>query len=147
MSSSAQDTVVSNVINLKGSTEIVKEFFNYSVNNILYQRGIYPPESFKRISQYGLAMMVTTDESLLSYMNNILRQLEGNVVSFLSSCQTFNSFYCERQNVNVFNPFVAVWLMNGSVQKLILVIKGTESGETLERWVFDCECKHKENER
>lgn len=109
-----QDTVVSNVITLRGSTEIVKEFFNYSVNNILYQRGVYPPESFKRVSNYGLSMMVTTDEGLLAYLSNILRQLE-------------------------------VWLTNGSVQKLILVVKGSESGQTLERWVFDCECKLKEN--
>lgn len=38
--------------------------------------------------------------------------------------------------------------MNGSVQKLILVVKSSESGQTLERWVFDVECKfNKENER
>ena len=70
-------TVVSNVITLRGSTDIVTEFFNYSVNNILYQRGVYPPESFKRVSQYGLSMMITTDEGLLSYLSNILRQLDG----------------------------------------------------------------------
>ena len=29
--------------------------------------------------------------------------------------------------------------MNGSVQKLVLVVKGVDSAETLERWVFDCE--------
>ena len=77
MSSVAQETVTSNVITLKGSTAIVKEFFDFSVNNILYQRGIYPPESFKRVSQYGLGMMVTPDESLVAYMTNILRQLGG----------------------------------------------------------------------
>eukprot|EP01032_Pedospumella_encystans_P018790 gene18790-21383_t len=113
MSSVAQETITSNVITLKGSTAIVKEFFNYSVNSILYQRGIYAPESFNRVKNYGLTMMVTTDETLSAYMNNILRQLE-------------------------------VWLMNGSVQKLILVVKGSESGETLERWVFDVECKLKD---
>ena len=37
--------------------------------------------------------------------------------------------------------------MNGSVQKLILVVKGSESGETLERWVFDVECKLKDADR
>lgn len=37
--------------------------------------------------------------------------------------------------------------MNGSVQKLILVVKGSESGETLERWVFDVECKLKDVDR
>jgi hypothetical protein len=49
--STTQETISSNVINLRGSTEIVAEFFNFSVNNILYQRGIYPPESFKRVPQ------------------------------------------------------------------------------------------------
>ena len=34
---------------------------------------------------------------------------------------------------------VPAWLMNGSVQKLVLVVKGVDSGDTLERWVFDCE--------
>ena len=75
MSSSA--VASASVINLKGSTDIITEFVNYSVNNILYQRGVYPPESFKRVSQYGLSMMVTTDESLTSYLTAILKQLEG----------------------------------------------------------------------
>lgn len=35
--------------------------------------------------------------------------------------------------------FVA-WLMARSIQKLVLVVKGVESKETLERWVFDVEC-------
>lgn len=32
--------------------------------SILYQRGIYPPEEFKRVAKYGLSMMVTSDEGL-----------------------------------------------------------------------------------
>lgn len=67
----------STVINLRGSTDIVKEFFEYSVNTILYQRGVYPPESFKRVSKYGLAMMVTTDDALIEYISNIMNQLQG----------------------------------------------------------------------
>jgi mitotic spindle assembly checkpoint protein MAD2 len=67
----------SSVITLKGSTEIVTEFFEYSVNSILYQRGIYPPETFKRVSKYGLAMMVTTDDGLSTYISNIMKQLNG----------------------------------------------------------------------
>jgi len=53
-----------NNITLKGSTEIVSEFFGYAVNSILYQRGIYSPETFERKQKYGLGMLVTTDESL-----------------------------------------------------------------------------------
>lgn len=98
----------STAITLRGSTEIITEFFDYAVNSILYQRGVYPPESFKRSSKYGLVMMTSTDEGLLAYLSNITRQLE-------------------------------TWLLNNTVQKLVLVVKGVESGDTLERWVFDCE--------
>ncbi len=95
-------------ITLRGSTDIVVEFFDYCVNSILYQRAIYPPESFKRVSKYGLAMMMANEEGLVSYIQNITRQLES-------------------------------WLLNGAVQKLVLVVKGVETGDTLERWVFNCE--------
>jgi mitotic spindle assembly checkpoint protein MAD2 len=64
-------------IDLRGSTEIVVEFFEYCVNSILYQRAIYPPESFKRTSKYGLAMMMATEEGLVAYIANITRQLES----------------------------------------------------------------------
>jgi mitotic spindle assembly checkpoint protein MAD2 len=101
-------TSTSTAITLRGSVDIVVEFFDYAVNSILYQRGIYPPESFKRVSKYGLAMQMTTEEGLSTYLGNITRQLH-------------------------------TWLMNGSVQKLVLVVKGVETGDTLERWVFDCE--------
>lgn len=104
----------SNVISLRGSTDIVTEFFEYCVNNILYQRGVYPPESFRRVPKYGLSMVLTNDEGLSAYMINILKQLD-------------------------------TWLMNGSVQKLILVVKGIDSGETLERWAFNVEVNASEN--
>lgn len=81
MSNSSQAIAVS----LKGSTDIVTEFFNFSVNTILYQRGIYPPESFKKIPKYGLSMMVTIDEGLSTYMANILRQLDGELLLDLCS--------------------------------------------------------------
>ena len=54
-----------NNITLKGSTAIVTEFFGYAVNSILYQRGIYPPETFRRVSKYGLTMLVTSDDALV----------------------------------------------------------------------------------
>ena len=64
-------------ISLKGSVDVVREFFEVAINSILYQRGIYPPETFKRISKYGLGMMVTTDDGLKTYMTKVLGQLEG----------------------------------------------------------------------
>mmetsp|Transcript_19960 Transcript_19960/g.51474 ORF Transcript_19960/g.51474 Transcript_19960/m.51474 type:complete len:202 (+) Transcript_19960:138-743(+) len=93
-------------ITLRGSVEIVTEFFGYSVNSILYQRGIYPPETFKKVNKYGLTMLVTTDQGLTEYLEQVLAQL-------------------------------SMWLLDKSVQKLVVVVAGQESGKTLERWVFD----------
>ena len=64
-------------ITLRGSVEIVTEFFGYAVNSILYQRGVYPPESFVPASKYGLTTMVTGDEALRIYLASVLRQLAG----------------------------------------------------------------------
>ena len=97
-----------NTITLKGSTEIVTEFFGYSINSILYQRGIYPPESFAKVSKYGLQMMVTNDQWLQRYMQQVLSQLSQ-------------------------------WLMDGAVQKLVVVISSMQTQEVLERWTFDIE--------
>jgi hypothetical protein len=33
-------------LSLKGSSKLVTEFFEYSINTILFQRGVYPAEDF-----------------------------------------------------------------------------------------------------
>lgn len=102
----AQAQETDQIITLKGSTAIVTEFFYFSINSILYQRGIYPPESFVKQQKYGLTMMTTEDLGLKAYLDNVINQLQG-------------------------------WLIKGEVQRLVLVVTGTETGETLERWVFN----------
>ncbi|EEC47225.1 mitotic checkpoint protein with homology with MAD2 [Phaeodactylum tricornutum CCAP 1055/1] len=93
-------------ITLKGSVEIVSDFFFTAINSILYQRGIYMPETFKRESKHGLTVLTTTDEGLLRY---------------LSTVQTH----------------VTQWLLAGHVQRLVVVVQGVDSLETLERWQFN----------
>ena len=44
-------------------------------SSILYQRGIYPPETFASVAKYGLSVLVTSDEGLKSYLVQVLRQL------------------------------------------------------------------------
>ena len=95
-------------ITLRGSAETVAEFFGFAVNSILYQRGVYPPESFATVAKYGLSAQVTSDEGLKTYLAAVLRQLAG-------------------------------WLAAGAVKKLVVVLTGVESRETLERWVFHVE--------
>ena len=48
---------------------------NYNLGSILYQRGIYPPETFTSVAKYGLSVLVTSDEGLKSYLVQVLRQL------------------------------------------------------------------------
>jgi len=93
-------------ITLKGSVDIVSEFFFFAINSILYQRGIYQPETFKRESKYGLTVLTTTDDGLLKYLAQVMAQVES-------------------------------WLLNGDVQRLVVVVSGVDSGETLERWQFN----------
>eukprot|EP00956_Cyclotella_meneghiniana_P007613 scaffold10237_cov71-Cyclotella_meneghiniana.AAC.19 len=98
----ASDTVIT----LKGSVEIVSEFFFTAINSILYQRGIYQPETFKRESKYGLTVLTTTDQGLLTYLSSVMSQMSS-------------------------------WLTDNDVQRLVVVVSGIDSGETLERWQFN----------
>lgn len=104
--SAATSTDTQTVITLKGSIAIISEFFHTAINSILYQRGIYQPETFRRESKYGLTVLTTTDEGLLEYLKNVMDQME-------------------------------VWLTDGDVQRLVVVVTGVDSGETLERWQFN----------
>jgi len=60
---------------LKGSSKMVAEFFEYSINTILYQRGVYPVEDFHAVKKYGLNMLVTSDDQVKAYIKKIMSQL------------------------------------------------------------------------
>ena len=107
-------TVAKSEITLKGSTAIVTEFFGYAVNSIIFQRGLYPSDTFKRVSKYGLTMLISSDDGLNAYISQVMGQLNK-------------------------------WLLTNDVEKLVLVITGADSGQTLERWVFNVETSDVEN--
>ncbi|ELT92044.1 hypothetical protein CAPTEDRAFT_41576, partial [Capitella teleta] len=52
----------------------------YGINSILYQRGIYPPETFTRVQKYGLTLLVSTDPELKKYLNTVLAQVKGEII-------------------------------------------------------------------
>ncbi|QGA22212.1 hypothetical protein EYB26_009928 [Talaromyces marneffei] len=60
---------------LKGSSKLVAEFFEYSINSILYQRGVYPAEDFSPVKKYGLNMLVSSDDQVRAYIKKIMSQL------------------------------------------------------------------------
>ncbi|XP_023320668.1 mitotic spindle assembly checkpoint protein MAD2A [Eurytemora carolleeae] len=76
MTSVQQETKTSNAVTLKGSAKLVSEFFNFGINSILYQRGVYPAESFTRKQEYGLTLLVSTDPEVNKYLENILQQIK-----------------------------------------------------------------------
>ena len=49
----------------------------YGINSILYQRGLYPPESFTRVQKYNLTLLVTDDVELNNYLNSVVSQVRG----------------------------------------------------------------------
>lgn len=74
MAATAQAT--KNEITLKGSVATVAEFFSHALSSILYQRGIYAPESFEPRKAYGLTVMAVKDDKLAAYMGAVLKQFE-----------------------------------------------------------------------
>ncbi|XP_037068490.1 mitotic spindle assembly checkpoint protein MAD2A-like isoform X2 [Pollicipes pollicipes] len=87
MGKTATQQANKNAITLKGSAEIVAEFFNFGINSILYQRGIYPADSFRPTQKYDLTLWVSQDNEVNSYLSNIMEQikvwLEARVVQRL----------------------------------------------------------------
>ncbi|KAK2169894.1 hypothetical protein LSH36_6g10006 [Paralvinella palmiformis] len=54
----------------------------YSINSILYQRGIYPPETFEMVQKYGLTLLVTTNSELKTYLDDVMNHIKdtGDVI-------------------------------------------------------------------
>lgn len=48
-----------------------------SACSILYQRGIYPEESFKQKPYHGLQVHVSTDKELAKYLDTVMGQMQG----------------------------------------------------------------------
>ncbi|KAF7813633.1 mitotic spindle checkpoint protein MAD2 [Senna tora] len=57
---------------LCGYCDFEWEFFFFS---ILYNRGVYPEESFVKVKKYGLPMLLTQDEGVKTFIANLTAQL------------------------------------------------------------------------
>lgn len=73
---SENDTSPLSKLALKGSSKIVSDYFEFAINNILFQRGIYPSEDFITIKKYDLPLLVTVDEEVKEYIQNIMKQVK-----------------------------------------------------------------------
>ncbi|XP_065359555.1 mitotic spindle assembly checkpoint protein MAD2A [Calliphora vicina] len=65
-----------NCITLKGSAQIIAEYLKYGINSILFQRGIYPAETFESTQQYGLTILMSKDPKIEEFLQKVLEQTE-----------------------------------------------------------------------
>ncbi|KAF8091039.1 hypothetical protein N665_0456s0002 [Sinapis alba] len=84
------------IITLHGSAAIVSEFFYYATNSILYNRAVYPEESFVKVKKYGLPMLLTQDESVKSFLSNLTSQISGEVLERWNFCIETDSEVVEK---------------------------------------------------
>lgn len=50
---------------------------DFGINSILFQRGIYPPETFKNEEHFGLSIYVSSDEKINTFLQSVLGQIKG----------------------------------------------------------------------
>ncbi|KAK4879017.1 hypothetical protein RN001_007163 [Aquatica leii] len=63
-------------ITVKGSAEIICEYLNFGTNSILFQRGIYPPEDFKNVENYGLQIYMSQNNKIKEFLSSTFCQLK-----------------------------------------------------------------------
>ena len=74
MASSGVAVETTSTINLKGSAEIIRDFMDFSINMILYQREVYGDAEFEKIEKYGRPLFMTTNEKLKQYLEGVLNE-------------------------------------------------------------------------
>jgi len=70
------EVATKNSITLKGSAQMIQQFFHYGINSILYQRGIYPSDTFMREKKYGMTLLVSNDDKLQKFLKPLLEHVE-----------------------------------------------------------------------
>lgn len=52
---------------------------DFAINSVLFQRGLYPPETFKAEQQYGITLLLSEDAQIKNFLKNLLTQSEGKM--------------------------------------------------------------------
>lgn len=100
---------------------------DYGINSILYQRGLYPPETFKTTENYGLTILMSQDNKIKEFLSTTLNQLQG---MFTLICEVITKLTA---------ILFAEWLAKRIVNKVALVITNVNTLEVMERWDFNVE--------
>ncbi|KAL2918723.1 Mitotic spindle checkpoint component mad2 [Polyrhizophydium stewartii] len=124
-------------ITLAGSVSIVLEFFQFAINNILFQRGVYPPEAFGNVRKYNLSLLTTTDDGLKAYLDQIFGQLQAwiaaksikKLVMVISSKTTGEVLERWQFDVNLDSSVANIPVAKASLSKASAAAVAADQGE------------------
>ncbi|AAZ10210.1 Mad2-like HORMA domain containing protein [Trypanosoma equiperdum] len=94
-------------ITFRSSVSTITEFLGFAIYCVLYQRGVYPSDSFQQVTRYGVQLMVSVDEELNSYLAEVLQQ----VIKWVSQDKLR--------------------------KLVLVLVDAETKGDVVERWVFD----------
>ena len=68
--------------------------FDRAICSILYNRGVYPEETFERVKKYGLPLLLSQDEGVKTFISNLHKQLSGKLsVSLITLAPILNTVF------------------------------------------------------
>ncbi len=65
----------STAVSLRGASEMTSSFLKFAVNSILYNRQVFPKQSFASAQRFGCEVHVTKDEWLEKYLTKFFGQV------------------------------------------------------------------------
>ncbi|XP_023749526.1 mitotic spindle checkpoint protein MAD2 isoform X2 [Lactuca sativa] len=68
-------TAGKDIITLRGSSAIVRDFFGYAANSILHLNGVYPEETFKRVKKHEHQLFLSTNVGVQLYLSTFDKQI------------------------------------------------------------------------
>ncbi|CAO3639085.1 unnamed protein product [Cunninghamella blakesleeana] len=100
---------INSSIPLEGSADVIADFFECSLNSILYQREVYGPHNFYITQRYGMSVLMSNNEELNEYINQIMQQVRvwirankiDRLVLVIKSKETNSAIERWQFNINV----------------------------------------------
>lgn len=97
----------------RGSVKTIAEFFYFSLNAVLYQRGIYPQTEFDKVHKWGLPLVVAVNPDVNRYLKTVVRQLQEwlkqrSLMEFLLSILDERETTVEQWHFHIMQPSAAV---------------------------------------
>lgn len=134
-------------ITLKGSVSIVSDFFFTAINSILYQRGTSKTHVFE--NRHLFLRLKSAIKEHCYFQSNELRSFLSHLALGIYMPETFKreqkyGLTCLTTTDEGLLKYlrnvqkqVTEWLYTGNIQRLVVVVNGVDTNQTLERWQFN----------